>query len=83
MYTPPEEAARVAVLSFNIDGASSSSVADYLDRNGIAVRGGLHCAPGAHQLLGTLRSGAVRVSPSWQNSFDDIEALLRAVRSYG
>ena len=83
VYSPAEAAGRGDVVSFNIDGASSSSVADYLDRNGIAVRGGLHCAPGAHQLLGTLRSGAVRVSPSWQNSFDDIEALLRAVRSYG
>ena len=83
VYTPPEEAARVAVFSFNIDGASSSAVADYLDREGIAVRGGLHCAPGMHQALGTLRRGVVRVSPSWQNSFEDIEALLRAVRNYG
>ena len=82
LYTPPDPAARVSVVSFNIDGATSSDVADYLDRQGIAVRGGLHCAPGMHQALGTLRSGAVRVSPSWQNSFEDIEALLRAVRYY-
>ncbi|MBQ8952697.1 MAG: aminotransferase class V-fold PLP-dependent enzyme [Clostridia bacterium] len=83
VYSPAEEAARGSVVSFNINGTSSSSVADYLDRKGIAVRGGLHCAPGVHQLLGTLRSGAVRASPSWQNSFDDIESLLRALRSYG
>ena len=83
VYTPPEAAARVAVVSFNLEGASSASVADFLDREGLAVRGGLHCAPGMHQALGTLRSGAVRVSPSWQNSLEDIEALLRALRRYG
>ena len=83
VYSPSEPAARVSVVSFNLDGASSESVSDYLDTQGIAVRGGLHCAPGMHQALGTLRSGAVRVSPSWQNSFEDIEALLSAVKRYG
>ena len=83
LYTPSEAAARVGVVSFNVAGLSSSAVADELDRRGIAVRAGLHCAPGMHQALGTLRGGAVRVSPSWQNSFEDIEALLRAVRDYG
>lgn len=82
LYGPSEASARVAVVSFNIDGESSSSVADYLDRQGVAVRGGLHCAPGMHQALGTLRRGAVRVSPGWQNTPDDIERLLRAVRLY-
>ena len=82
VYSPADPTARVGVVSFNLEGASSASVADYLDRQGIAVRGGLHCAPGMHQALGTLRGGAVRVSPSWQNSLDDIEALLRALRDY-
>ena len=82
LYTPADPAARVGVVSFNIDGATSSETADYLDREGIAVRGGLHCAPGMHHVLGTLRNGAVRASPSWQNTIEDVEALLRAVSRY-
>ena len=82
LYTPRDPAARVSVVSFNIDGATSSAIADELDGQGFAVRGGLHCAPGMHRALGTLRSGAVRVSPNWQNSPEDIERLLRAVRDH-
>ncbi len=80
LYTPREAACRVGVVSFNIgDQLTSSEVSDRLDAAGIAVRGGLHCAPIAHQHLGTLRRGAVRASLSWQNSMEDIEALLREV----
>ena len=81
VYSPMEPSARVSVVSFNVEGVSSSAAADFLDRQGIAVRGGLHCAPGMHEVLGTLRQGAVRVSPSWQNSPEDIDRLLRAVHS--
>jgi len=35
---------------------------DALGKRGIAVRGGLHCAPLAHKSAGTLDSGTVRVS---------------------
>ena len=53
--------------------------ADYLDREGIAVRGGLHCAPGVHRCLGTLEGGAVRVSPGLMNTAADARALIDAV----
>ena len=44
------------------------------------MRGGLHCAPGAHHFLGTLERGAVRASVGHATSFEDVEALLRAVK---
>ena len=50
-----------------------------LNDAGIAVRGGLHCAPGAHRFLGTLQTGAVRVSPGLFNSREDALALVQAV----
>ena len=50
-----------------------------LNRAGIAVRGGLHCAPGVHRFLGTLDVGAVRVSPGIYNMREDMTALARAV----
>ncbi len=37
-------------------------IADKLEKQGICVRAGLHCAPLAHESAGTLESGTVRVS---------------------
>ena len=78
IYSPAEEAARAGIVSFNLGDLSSAEVADALARRGFAVRGGLHCAPGAHRFLGTLRRGAVRASVGHANSFEEVEAFLRA-----
>jgi cysteine desulfurase family protein len=45
----------------------------------IAVRGGLHCAPYAHQSVGTFPHGTIRVSPGPMNSQADIDTLLSAL----
>ena len=75
VYTP----AGAMLTSFNIDGISSQEVASALDGADIAVRGGLHCAPGVHRFLGTLQTGAVRVSPGLTNGMKDARALVDAV----
>ncbi len=83
LYTPREAAGRVGVVSFNVGkDLTSAEAADRLDALNISVRGGLHCAPAAHRWMGTLQRGAVRASLSWQNTFDDIEALLRAIHTF-
>ena len=79
VYGPQNETDRVGVVSFNLGDYESSFVADSLDRQGIAVRGGLHCAPGVHRLLGTLSRGAVRASVGRLTTSEDIQALLRAL----
>ena len=79
VYTPSEEAARAGIVSFNMGDLSSSELADALAKRGIAVRGGLHCAPGAHRVLGTLQRGAVRASIGWANTFEEIDGFLRAL----
>ena len=81
IYSPREEAARACIVSFNLPGMTSSDVADRLGRMGIAVRGGLHCAPGAHRFLGTLRRGAVRASVGYANTFEEVDAFLNAVNA--
>ena len=81
IYSPREEAARAGIVSFNLPGMTSSDVADRLGRMGIAVRGGLHCAPGAHRFLGTLRRGAVRASVGYANTFEEVDAFLNAVNA--
>lgn len=80
VYSPAEEAAKAGIVSFNIADFTSSELADALSRRGVAVRGGLHCAPGAHRFLGTTRRGAVRASVGWANSFDEIDAFLALLR---
>ena len=80
IYSPREEAARAGIVSFNLPGMTSSDVADRLGRMGIAVRGGLHCAPGAHRFLNTLRRGAVRASVGYANTFEEVDAFLDAVK---
>lgn len=83
LYTPGREADRAGLVSFNVGDLPSSHVADALARQDIAVRGGLHCAPGAHRFLGTLNRGAVRASVGPSNTFEEVEAFLRAVRAMG
>lgn len=70
----------VPVISFNYSGLQSEDVARFLDKNNIAVRAGLHCAPSAHKRLGTLRSGTVRVSPSLFNSVGDADVLYSVLK---
>lgn len=77
VYTPRG----APLVSFNLSGVGSQAVADLLDRQDMAVRGGLHCAPGAHRFLGTLEGGAVRVSPGLYNTRENILAFVRAVQS--
>lgn len=82
LYSPAQEAARAGIVSFNIGDLTSSQTADLLARSGIAVRGGLHCAPGTHRVLGTLRRGVVRASVGHANTFDEVDDFLRTVRKF-
>ena len=75
VYTPKG----ASLLSFNIEGIASQEAASALDEAGIAVRGGLHCAPGVHRFLGTLETGAVRVSPGISSTREDARQLVEAV----
>jgi len=47
---------------------------------GICVRTGLHCAPAAHQAVGTFPVGTVRASFGGFNRQSDVDALVEAVR---
>lgn len=49
-------------LLFNVKDINSAEIASRLDKYGICVRSGFHCAPYTHKLLDTGDSGAVRIS---------------------
>ena len=81
LYMPePEPDYFVPILSFNIDGKDSESVAKDLNYRGIAVRAGLHCSPAAHRAFQTEETGAVRISPSSFTSMREIDYLISAVK---
>ena len=81
LYTPePKDGDYPPVLSFNVHGKTSAEVSQYLNGKGIAVRGGLHCAPSAHRQIGTLDIGAVRVSVAAFNTPAEITSLIKAIK---
>lgn len=73
---------RTAVVSITIDGMDAASIAYELESTyHIMTRVGLHCAPRAHQTLGTYPEGTVRFSFGYANSHEDVEAALSALNT--
>lgn len=73
------DAPKMGIVSFVPEEGDVSELADELDASGIAVRGGLHCAPSIHTWLGTLKTGAVRASVGIYNTeqeMDDAAAII-------
>lgn len=58
----------------------AAELAMRLDReHGVATRAGLHCAPEAHAVVGTLEQGAVRLSLGWASTPADVVRAVEAV----
>ncbi|MDO8737299.1 MAG: aminotransferase class V-fold PLP-dependent enzyme [Thermoleophilia bacterium] len=80
VYGPPLGAPRGPLVSFNVGEMPASDVSGILDRRfNIASRAGIHCAPGSHQVMGTLGRGAVRLSIGPFNTPEDITTAVAAV----
>lgn len=80
VYGPNDARKQAPVVSINIKNADSSEVGYLLDSMfDIAVRTGLHCAPLAHETIGTLESGTVRFSIGYFNTKVDIDKALEAI----
>ena len=71
-----------SVATFNVQGLLPSEVSDKLTERKIYLRSGLHCAPLAHNALGTLNmGGALRASLGYINTPSDIYALITALKT--
>ena len=67
-----------AIVSFSVDGLHPHDIATIIDRSGIAVRAGHHCA---QQLMGRLGVPATcRASMAMYNTRAEIDALAAALR---
>jgi selenocysteine lyase/cysteine desulfurase len=79
---PSDLSQRAAVVSVTVKGYVPDQLAMVLDQVfEIAVRAGLHCAPQAHRAAGTLKSGALRFSPGYFNTADEIRTAALALLS--
>lgn len=76
IYGPQRE--RAAVISFNLKGAHHLDAGTLLDRLGIAVRTGHHCAEPLMNRLGV--SGAIRASMGLYNTREEIDCLCEGIR---
>jgi cysteine desulfurase/selenocysteine lyase len=77
IYGPPAEE-RGAIVSFTLDDIHAHDIAAVLDREGVAVRAGHHCAMPLHRKLGIAASA--RASFHVYNDPSDIESLGEGVR---
>ncbi len=76
-----EPVSRGPVVSFITEGFAPSDMAYILQNSyGIVTRAGLHCAPLIHKYIGSGDKGTLRVSFSYFNTEEDIEALLTVLR---
>ena len=71
---------RTAVVSVQTPGRDVSEIAYLLDKNyGIMTRVGLHCAPSAHETLGTYPTGTIRFSFGYFNTEEEVLFALNAL----
>lgn len=70
----------VGIVCITLDDQPSGETALRLEReHGVLTRAGLHCAPEAHGLMGTLETGAVRFSTGWATTAAEIDRAVGAV----
>ena len=82
MYGPKDVKRQTAVVAFNIVDMDCGELSYALDSEyEIVIRSGLHCAPLAHQTIGTLEQGACRISPGYFTTEEEILQVIKAIHS--
>jgi len=76
---PPEAERRGGLASFTIDGIHPHDVAELVDRGGVCIRAGHHCAQPLMRCLGV--GATARASVGVYNERSDIDALVDALQA--
>ena len=80
-YSVADRSRNSGIVAINLANLDSTELSYILDKEyGIYTRAGLHCAPGAHRILGTEKRGVVRFSVGCLNSEADIMSTIEAVK---
>ncbi len=71
------------LLSILPERRSLTELTAHMDRCGIALRSGLHCAPAAHRSLGTFTAGGtLRISPGLFTTGDELDIFIDRLREF-
>ena len=78
LYGNSDLSQRTSVCSFVMNGISPQKVAAWLSENhGVSTRAGYHCAPLAHETIGTLPGeGTVRFSFGFSNTEEEVDQVV-------
>jgi cysteine desulfurase/selenocysteine lyase len=76
---PPEAEQRGALASFTLEGIHPHDVAELVDRAGVCIRAGHHCAQPLMRCLGV--GATARASIGVYNEVSDIDALIDALHA--
>lgn len=74
------EQEQIGIISTKFENLPCENVGMILREQGVEVRTGLHCAPLAHQFLGTFPEGTVRFSCGYFQTDEDFKTLERALQ---
>ncbi len=77
IFGPPPSPERVGPVSFELDGVHAHDVAEILDRHGVAVRAGHHCAQPLMERLGV--SATARASFGIYTTHEEIDRLVEGL----
>ena len=77
-----EKEKRGSNILFRVDGMTPAETAKRLDALGVCVRSGMHCAPDAHNSVGSGEKGAVRASIGPLTSEGDVRVFADIVNSF-
>jgi len=77
LFGPPASPDRVGPVSFELDGVHAHDVSEILDRHGVAVRAGHHCAQPLMERLGV--AATARASFGIYTSLEEIDRLVEGL----
>ncbi|MDE2846241.1 MAG: cysteine desulfurase, partial [Gemmatimonadota bacterium] len=70
---------RGGAISFNLDNMHPSDLSTVLDRQGIAIRAGHHCAQPLMRRIGTPYGATARASLYFYNTSEEIDVMIGAI----
>lgn len=82
VFGPKDTRKQVPVLSLKARGKDGAELAAYLEGKGILTRVGLHCAPLAHQTLGSFPEGTVRFSLGYKTTKEELLETVEALKAF-
>lgn len=78
VYGTADPRRRTSVVSLTMEGITPDAMASWLaEKHNVSTRSGYHCAPLAHETIGTLPGqGTIRFSFGFSNTLEEVERLL-------